>query len=62
MQTVRFSLPFQLAPVDQASHWTAEQFPILVMYPKGRHLSAKVRIFVDWVSELILQDPIFQTP
>jgi LysR family transcriptional regulator, regulator for bpeEF and oprC len=42
--------------------WTAEQFPILVMYPKGRHLSAKVRIFVDWVSELILQDPIFQTP
>jgi LysR family transcriptional regulator, regulator for bpeEF and oprC len=40
--------------------WTAEQFPILVMYSKGRHLSAKVRIVVDWVSELILQDPIFQ--
>jgi LysR family transcriptional regulator, regulator for bpeEF and oprC len=41
--------------------WTAEQFPISVMYPKSRHLSAKVRIFVDWVSELIQQDPILQT-
>jgi LysR family transcriptional regulator for bpeEF and oprC len=41
--------------------WTAEQFPISVMYPKSRHLSAKVRLFVDWVSELIQQDPILQT-
>jgi LysR family transcriptional regulator for bpeEF and oprC len=41
--------------------WTAEQYPISVMYPKSRHLSAKVRIFVDWVSELIQQDPILQT-
>lgn len=42
--------------------WTAEQFHISVMYPQSRHLSAKVRIFVDWVSELIQQDPTFQTP
>jgi LysR family transcriptional regulator for bpeEF and oprC len=42
--------------------WTAEQVPISVMFPQSRHLSAKVRIFVDWVSELIQQDPIFQTP
>jgi len=31
--------------------------------PKSRQffsLSAKVHIFVDWVSELIQQDPIFQ--
>jgi len=40
--------------------WTAEQSPISVMYPQSRHLSAKVRIFVDWVSELIQHDPIFQ--
>ena len=40
--------------------WTAEQFPISVMYPRSRHLSAKVRIFVDWVSELIQQEPFFQ--
>jgi LysR family transcriptional regulator for bpeEF and oprC len=41
--------------------WTAEQFPISVMYAQSRHLSAKVRTFVDWVSALIQQDPIFQT-
>ena len=40
--------------------WTAEQSPISVMYPQSRHLSAKVRIFVDWVSELIQKDPMFQ--
>ncbi len=42
--------------------WTTEQLPISVIYPQSRHLSAKVRIFVEWVSELIQQDPIFQTP
>ena len=42
--------------------WTAEQSPISVMYPQSRHLSAKVRVFVDWVSDLIQQDPIFQMP
>ena len=41
--------------------WTAEQLPISVIYLQSRHLSAKVRIFVDWVSELIQQNPIFQT-
>jgi LysR family transcriptional regulator, regulator for bpeEF and oprC len=46
--------------VQVLTDWTAEQFPISVMYPKSRHLSAKVRIFVDWVSELIQQDPNFQ--
>src|SRR6195256_80085 len=47
--------------IQVLTDWTAEQVPISVMYPKSRHLSAKVRIFVDWVSELIQQDPIFQT-
>src|SRR5712672_3756115 len=42
--------------------WSAEQVPISVMYPQSRHLSAKVRIFVDWVSDLIQLDPTFQTP
>jgi LysR family transcriptional regulator for bpeEF and oprC len=40
--------------------WTSEQLPISVMYPQTRHLSAKVRIFVDWVSELIQENPLFQ--
>jgi hypothetical protein len=30
------------------------------MYPKSCHLSAKVRLFVDRVSELIQQKPILQ--
>ena len=43
------------------ANWTAEQrFPISVMYPHSRHLSAKVRIFVEWMSELIRLYPIFQ--
>lgn len=48
----------QLVPV--LPDWTVEQYPISVMYPQNRHLSAKVRIFVDWISELIQKDPIFQ--
>jgi LysR family transcriptional regulator for bpeEF and oprC len=40
--------------------WTAEHSPIFVMYPQSRHLSAKVRIFVDWISDLIQQDPMFR--
>jgi LysR family transcriptional regulator for bpeEF and oprC len=48
--------------IQVLTDWTAEQVPISVMYPQSRHLSAKVRIFVDWVSELIQQDPTFQTP
>lgn len=40
--------------------WTAQQLPIWVMYPQSRQLSAKVRIFIDWVSEVIQQDPNLQ--
>lgn len=47
----------RLAPV--LPEWTVEQYPISVMYPQNRHLSAKVRIFVDWISELIQADPTF---
>jgi LysR family transcriptional regulator for bpeEF and oprC len=46
--------------VQVLADWTAAQWPITVMYPQSRHLSAKVRVFVDWVSDLIKQDPIFQ--
>ena len=40
--------------------WTAEQLPISVMYPQNRHLSANVRIFAEWVGELISQNPLLQ--
>ena len=41
--------------------WTAEQFPVSVMYPKSRHLSAKVRVFVEWVSELFQKNLLLQS-
>lgn len=33
--------------------WRNDPLPIFVMYPQNRHLSAKVRAFVDWVAELV---------
>lgn len=32
--------------------WINEPLPIYVVYPQNRHLSAKVRVFVDWIAEL----------
>lgn len=32
--------------------WQTDPLPVYVMYPQNRHLSAKVRAFVDWVAEL----------
>lgn len=32
--------------------WDTDPLPVYVMYPQNRHLSAKVRAFVDWVAEL----------
>jgi len=35
----------------------SESIPISVMYPQNRHLSQKVRVFVDWVVELFGRCP-----
>ena len=32
--------------------WFAEPAPLNVVYPQNRHLSVKIRVFVDWVVEL----------
>jgi LysR family transcriptional regulator for bpeEF and oprC len=32
--------------------WFAEPAPLHVVYPENRHLSRKVRVFVDWVAEV----------
>jgi LysR family transcriptional regulator, regulator for bpeEF and oprC len=32
--------------------WFAEPAPLHVVYPENRHLSGKVRVFVDWVADL----------
>ena len=37
--------------------WVTDPLPVHVVYPQNRHLSAKVRVFVEWVSELLAQHP-----
>lgn len=32
--------------------WFPEPAPLHVVYPENRHLSSKIRVFVDWVAEL----------
>lgn len=39
--------------------WCAESIPLYVVYPPNRHLSARLRVFVDWVAELFARsEPI----
>jgi LysR family transcriptional regulator for bpeEF and oprC len=40
--------------------WTSEAIPLHVVYPPNRHLSNKVRVFVDWVAELFSQHDLIQ--
>lgn len=35
--------------------WWAAPIPVYVVYPPNRHLSAKVRVFVDWLAMLFSQ-------
>ncbi len=38
--------------IEVLKPWSAGSLPIYVMYPRNRHLSKRVRVFVDWVVEL----------
>jgi LysR family transcriptional regulator, regulator for bpeEF and oprC len=38
----------QLRPI--LTDWTSEPLPLHVVYPPNRHLSNKLRVFVDWVA------------
>lgn len=40
------------ALVPVLSDWTTEPTPIHVVYPPNRHLSNKLRVFVDWAADL----------
>jgi LysR family transcriptional regulator, regulator for bpeEF and oprC len=35
--------------------WFPEPAPLHVVYPENRHLSSKIRVFVDWVAELLAE-------
>jgi len=40
--------------------WCADSIPIHVVYPPNRHLSTKLRVFVDWVAELFARSDLIQ--
>ena len=45
----------ELLPVLQ--DWQPDPLPVHVLYPANRHLSTKVRVFVDWAAELFSRSP-----
>jgi DNA-binding transcriptional LysR family regulator len=36
--------------------WRCDAMPMYVAYPPNRHVSAKLRVFIDWVVELMAID------
>jgi LysR family transcriptional regulator, regulator for bpeEF and oprC len=36
--------------------WSAGELPMVVLYPRNRHLTAKVRAFTEWAAELYRQE------
>jgi LysR family transcriptional regulator for bpeEF and oprC len=46
--------------VPLLTDWTTAPLPINVVYPQNRHLSAKVRVFVEWVADLFADSAAFQ--
>jgi len=40
--------------------WSVDPLPMHVVYPQNRHLSAKVRVFVEWIAELFAAHPALQ--
>ncbi|RYZ06981.1 MAG: LysR family transcriptional regulator [Comamonadaceae bacterium] len=46
--------------VEILADWTPPPLPIHVVYPPNRHLSPKVRAFVDWAADLFAKNPQLQ--
>jgi len=54
-QTARFAAAPYLASgelVEVLAEWTHPTIPLHIVYPPNRHLSARLRAFVDWAAEL----------
>ena len=64
MQMASFSMGAHLASgalEPLLEDWVSTPLPVHVVYPHNRHLSAKVRVFVEWVADLFMTHPRFQT-
>ena len=42
--------------------WCTAPKPLHIVYPPNRHLSNKVRVFVDWLAELLARDDLVLMP
>jgi DNA-binding transcriptional LysR family regulator len=40
--------------------WTSHSLPLHVVYPPNKHLSNRVRVFVDWIADLFARDELLQ--
>ncbi len=45
----------QGALVQLFEEWSIEPMPLYVAYPPNRHVSKKLRVFIDWIVELMAQ-------
>ena len=59
-QLISFMVPAsgasdELVPVLE--DWQPPPLPIHALYPAKRHLSSKVRVFIDWAAELFAKNP-----
>jgi DNA-binding transcriptional LysR family regulator len=50
------------ALVELLGDWQAPPVPIYIVYAANRHLSARVRVFVDWMLELFANSPYTLPP
>jgi DNA-binding transcriptional LysR family regulator len=39
--------------IEIFAEWECEPLPLYIVYPQTRHLSNKVRVFVDWLAKLV---------
>ena len=40
--------------------YLSDNFPMYALYPQNRHLSSKVRVFIDWIAELFDNSDLLQ--
>jgi LysR family transcriptional regulator for bpeEF and oprC len=65
IQAARFMVQNELDSgrlVQILPDWTGRNFPLHVVYAPNRHLSNKLRVFVDWVAGLFAQDRLNRAP
>lgn len=63
MQMAHYAMEPHLASgrmVRLLEDWSSDPLPMHVVYPHNRHLSAKVRVFVEWIADLFAMHPGLQ--